>query len=676
MFVDTKAKVLLKFGCLQTVCVDRRSKELLKFPLGVYMSYKGLCTLSHTNNFPTLCLYIMKLWIMNVDTKAKVLLKFGCLQTVCVDRRSKMLLKFPLGVYMSYKGLCTLSHTNNFPTLCLYIMKLWIMNVDTKAKVLLKFGSLQTMCVDRRSKELLKFPLGVYMSYKGLCTLSHTNNFPTLCLYIMKLWIMNVDTKAKVLLKFGSLQTMCVDRRSKELLKFPLGVYMSYKGLCTLSHTNNFPTLCLYIMKLWIMNVDTKAKVLSKFGSLQTMCVDRRSEELLKFPLGVYMSYKGLCTLSHTNNFPTLCLYIMKLWIMNVDTKAKVLSKFGSLQTMCVDRRSKKLLKFPLGVYMSYKGLCTLSHPNNFPTLCLYIMKLWIMNVDTKAKVLLKFGCLQTVCVDRRSKKLLKFPLGVYMSYKGLCTLSHTNNFPTLCLYIMKLWIMNVDTKAKVLLKFGSLQTMCVDRRSKKLLKFPLGVYMSYKGLCTLSHTNNFPTLCLYIMKLWIMNVDTKAKVLLKYGCLQTVCVDRRSKKLLKFPLGVYMSYKGLCTLSHTNNFPTLCLYIMKLWIMNVDTKAKVLLKFGCLQTVCVDRRSKKLLKFPLGVYMSYKGLCTLSHTNTDFPTLCLYIMKLWIMNVDTKAKVLLKFGSLQIICVDRRSKNRHIHIQTVTLKSHYYLKL
>ena len=467
----------------------------------------------------------------------------------------------------------------NFPTLCLYIMKLWIMNVDTKTKALLKFGSLQTMCVDVRSKKLLKLPHCVYMSYKGLCTHSHTTNFPTLCLYIMKLWIMNVDTKTKALLKFGSLQTMCVDVRSKKLLKLPHCVYMSYKGLCTHSHTTNFPTLCLYIMKLWIMNVDTKTKALLKFGSLQTMCVDVRSKKLLKLPHCVYMSYKGLCTHSHTTNFPTLCLYIMKLWIMNVDTKTKVLLRFGSLQTMCVDVRSKKLLKLPHCVYMSYKGLCTHSHTTNFPTLCLYIMKLWIMNVDTKTKALLKFGSLQTMCVDVRSKKLLKLPHCVYMSYKGLCTHSHTTNFPALCLYIMKLWIMNVDTKTKALLKFGSLQTMCVDVRSKKLLKLPHCVYMSYKGLCTHSHTTNFPTLCLYIMKLWIMNVDTKTKALLKFGSLQTMCVDVRSKKLLKLPHCVYMSYKGLCTHSHTTNFPTLCLYIMKLWIMNVHTKTKVIHK-------------------------------------------------------------------------------------------------
>ena len=59
----------------------------------------------------------------------------------------------------------------------------------------------------------------------------------------------------------------------------------------------------------------------------------------------------------------------------------------------------------------------------------------------------------------------------------GLCTHSHTANFPTLCLYTMKLWIVNVDTKSKLLLKFGSLETVCVDGRSKKLLKLTHYLY-------------------------------------------------------------------------------------------------------------------------------------------------------------------------------------------------------
>ena len=48
----------------------------------------------------------------------------------------------------------------------------------------------------------------------------------------------------------------------------------------------------------------------------------------------------------------------------------------------------------------------------------------------------------------------------------------------------------------------------------------------------------------------------------------------------------------------------------MKLWIVNVDTRTKVLLKFGNLETVCVDVRSKNLFKLPHYRYMSNLGLC------------------------------------------------------------------
>ena len=46
------------------------------------------------------------------------------------------------------------------------------------------------------------------------------------------------------------------------------------------------------------------------------------------------------------------CLYNMKLNTVNVDTKAKVLTKFGSLETVCVDMRPKKQAKLPHYRYM------------------------------------------------------------------------------------------------------------------------------------------------------------------------------------------------------------------------------------------------------------------------------------------------------------------------------------
>ena len=47
----------------------------------------------------------------------------------------------------------------------------------------------------------------------------------------------------------------------------------------------------------------------------------------------------------------------------------------------------------------------------------------------------------------------------------------------------MKLWIMNVYTKTKAMLKFGSLETLYVDARSKKQFKLSHCRYMSKLGL-------------------------------------------------------------------------------------------------------------------------------------------------------------------------------------------------
>ena len=54
----------------------------------------------------------------------------------------------------------------------------------------------------------------------------------------------------------------------------------------------------------------------------------------------------------------------------------------------------------------------------------------------------------------------------------------------------MKLWIMNVDTKAKAMLKFGSLETLCVDGRSKKQFKLSHCRYMSKLALCMHTHSH------------------------------------------------------------------------------------------------------------------------------------------------------------------------------------------
>ena len=89
-----------------------------------------------------------------------------------------------------------------------------------------------------------------------------------------------------------------------------------------------------------------------------------------------------------------------------------------------------------------------------------------------------KFGRLETLCVDRRSKKLLYFvTLPVHVKTGLMYTLTHMSTLQGLSVHYETLE-MNVDTKTKVLLKFGRLETLCVDRRSKKLLNLSHYRYM------------------------------------------------------------------------------------------------------------------------------------------------------------------------------------------------------
>ena len=62
----------------------------------------------------------------------------------------------------------------------------------------------------------------------------------------------------------------------------------------------------------------------------------------------------------------------------------------------------------------------------------------------------------------------------------------------------------NVDTKIKVMLKFGSLETLSTDR-SKKQFNLPHCRYMSNLGLCTCFHAIKVVLLCLYTKKVLII---------------------------------------------------------------------------------------------------------------------------------------------------------------------------
>ena len=46
----------------------------------------------------------------------------------------------------------------------------------------------------------------------------------------------------------------------------------------------------------------------------------------------------------------------------------------------------------------------------------------------------------------------------------------------------MKLWIVNVDTKTRVLLKFSSLETLCVDRRKAIEIAILLPIHVKFRS--------------------------------------------------------------------------------------------------------------------------------------------------------------------------------------------------
>ena len=82
--------------------------------------------------------------------------------------------------------------------------------------------------------------------------------------------------------------------------------------------------------------------------------------------------------------------------------------------------------------------------------------------------------------------------------------------------------------------------------------------------------------------------------------------------------------------------------------------KLKILIKFGSLEIVFVKMRSKKLFKLSLNQYVKLRCICTRSHT-CEGPILCRKIIKLSILNMYTKPKVLFKFGSLEVMYVEMR---------------------
>ena len=95
---------------------------------------------------------------------------------------------------------------------------------------------------------------------------------------------------------------------------------------------------------------------------------------------------------------------------------------------------------------------------------------------------------------------------------------------------------------------------------------------------------------------------------------------------------------------------------LMKLRIMIVSIKTKVLIKFGTSEIMCVDLRAKKLRNM-------YRFPLTCICEMLFFACIkkkvqsCHQLMKFRIMTVSIRLKVLVKFGASEMICVESRAK-------------------
>ena len=78
---------------------------------------------------------------------------------------------------------------------------------------------------------------------------------------------MNLDTKAKILFRFGSLKTVYVVMRSK-IITLPMHVKVVCMHAYTCSSTCELPLLYRQTTNLWIIDVNPEGKLLFKFSSL------------------------------------------------------------------------------------------------------------------------------------------------------------------------------------------------------------------------------------------------------------------------------------------------------------------------------------------------------------------------------------------------------------------------
>ena len=111
-----------------------------------------------------------------------------------------------------------------------------------------------------------------------------------------------------------------------------------------LTCTEHTSTMSPELLKLRIMTISIKAKVLIKFGTSEMMCVELRAKSYEMCTIcSKCISICEMLFLACTEHTSTMSPELMKLRIMIINNKTKVLVKFGTSEMMCVELRAKKL---------------------------------------------------------------------------------------------------------------------------------------------------------------------------------------------------------------------------------------------------------------------------------------------------------------------------------------------
>ena len=127
----------------------------------------------------------------------------------------------------------------------------------------------------------------------------------------------------------------------------------------------------------------------------------------------------------------------------------------------------------------------------------------------------------------------------------------------------------------------------------------------------------------------------------------------QKAMKYVLFAVNVCMC--EMLFLTCTEHTSTISHGLMKLRIMTISNKTKVLSKFGTSKMMFVELMAKSYETCTVCQMCTYVK-CSSSHAqNTLQP--CHLLVKLRIMTISLNPKVLVKFGTSEMICVELRAK-------------------